>query len=320
MILLLADTPVAGTVDRIAYWIQKITGKECHALIRTNYSHNSFSPRSGAVGAIPGWEGIVADAIRKSDTIIVHNIVSESFLDLIISSKRANSRLLYQYHSPPMEGPQFDYSAIHRTDFDAILGIAQGHCRFVTGAIPVPNIVPDFTFPVELHRADIIFAPHMRTTKHRWSNKFSAEDQALFKALAARRGFSFTDIRSAFGRDSVTPTEVWLYMRAARVVVDDINTGLFHQSAMEGLKAGCAVLSGADLSSISQFSDAIDAPPPPFLPVHNADEATELFTGRRFQKIIDEYGARSHQYGKEYLGERRLAEQHLKVLEPYLPV
>lgn len=318
MILLLADTPVAGTVDRIAYWIQEITGKECHALIRSNYTHNSFSPRCGAIGALPGWEGIVADAVRKSDTIIVHNIVSESFLDLIISSKPTTSRLLYQYHSPPMEAPQFDYSALRRPDFDAILGIAQGHCRFIPEAIPVPNIVPDFTFPVQIHRSDIVFAPHMRTTKHRWSNKFSPDDQALFKALAARRGFSFMDIRSAFGRDSVTPTEVWLYMRAARVLVDDINTGLFHQSAMEGLKAGCAVLSGADLSSISQFSDAIDAPPPPFLPVHNAEDATELFASRHFQQTIDEYGSRSRQYGREYLGERRLAEKHVEVLEPYL--
>lgn len=318
MILLLADTPVAGTVDRIAYWIQKITGKECHALIRSNYSHNSFSPRYGAIGAIPGWEGIIADAVRKSETIIIHNIVNESFLDLIVSSKPKNSRLLYQYHSPPMEPPQFDYSALRRSDFDAILGIAQGHCRFIPDAIPVPNIVPDFSFPVQIHRSDIVFAPHMRTTKHRWSNKFSADDHAMFKALAIRRGFSFMDIRSAFARDSVTPSEVWLYMQAARVVIDDINTGLFHQSAMEGLKAGCAVLSGADLASISQFCDAIDAPPPPFLPVHNADDATELFSSRYFQQTIDEYSSLALQYGKEYLGEYRLAEKHVEILRPYL--
>ena len=318
MILLLAETPVAGTVDRIAYWIQEITGIECYALIRSNYPNNAFSPRCGSIGAIPGWEGIVADAVRKADTIIIHNIVNSNFLDLITGSKREEATLLYQFHSPPMEPPQFDYYALEHARFNAILGIAQGHCRFIENAIPVPNIVPDFKFPVKIHRKDVVFAPHMRTTKHRWSNKFSAEDQTTIRGLAIRKGFTFKDIKSAFGRDSVTPTEVWMFMHSVRVVVDDINTGLFHQSALEGLKAGCAVLSGADISSISQFCDAISAPPPPFLSVSNLAEATELFSSRFLHEIIDKHSLLSHQYAEEYLSERRLAEMHIAALKPYI--
>ncbi|WP_137172903.1 hypothetical protein [Massilia sp. HP4] len=318
MILLLAETPVAGTVDRIAYWIEQLTGIECYALIRSNYPNNAFSPRCGSIGAIPGWEGIVAEAVHKADTIIIHNIVNQGLLDLITGSKREESTLLYQFHSPPMEPPQFDYYALNHKKIDGILGVAQGHCRFIENAIPVPNIVPDFKFPVKIQRKDVVFAPHMRVTKHRWSSKLSAEDQVTLRALAARKSFTFKDIKTAFGRDSVTPTEVWMFMHSVRVVVDDINTGLFHQSALEGLKAGCAVLSGADISAISQFCDAIGAPPPPFLSVSNMDEAAELFSSRYLHETIDKHSALSHQYAEKYLSERRLAEMHLAALKPYI--
>ena len=313
MILLISDTPVAGTVSRIAHWLNKISGHKCLALIKRNYPHNAFRLESGAFGGLPEWEKIVAKSIREADAIFVHNLVDEALLNLIFTTKPVNTCIYYQIHSPPLEPPLFDYrmnSVCY--DFDGILAVAQGYGRFLKNTIVVPNIITDFVSPCEIDKSPLIFSPHMRSTTFRWSAKFSEQDKKLLSASQSKMGnYRISkDIQQLFNREIITHEEMLLYLQAMSVIVDDINTGLFHQTALEALKAGCAVFSAADLESIEEFCVAADVSPPPFVSVHGIEEVIDMMMDSSFRKSLPKIMAASKQYGQLYLSEERLAQRY----------
>lgn len=320
MILLIAETPVAGTVVRLADWIGRFSGGACHALVRRNYPHNAFRLPVGAFGSLPDWERYLARCIRQAHTLIVHNVCDERMLDLIFQVKSSSTCAIYQYHSPPNEPPQYDYAALQRYSFDTVLAVAQGHSRFIEGAIPVPNIIVDSRpLPVPVTKAKTIFSPHMRSTNYRWSNKFSERDQNILRAAEkSLNDFKVVDAQKAFGRAVVTHEEILLLLQATSVVIDDINTGLFHQTALEALKAGCVVLSGADLHAIEDFCMAALAPPPPFIKVAGIEDVLATLGEITSGKGMQAYMCKSNKYAKEYLAEERLARCYFDIISPYL--
>lgn len=320
MILLLSDTPVAGTVVRLAHWIGKLTGIECHAMVKRNYPHNAFNLPSGAFGSLPNWEKTLIKCIGKSNTLIIHNVCDEKLMDLIFSAKKSSACVIYQYHSPPMEPPQFDYATINKYKFDAILAVAQGYSRFIENAIPVPNIIADFKSPLEIVKTKSIFVPHMRSTGYRWSEKFTNTDKNMLdSAQKFMADFQLSEIKKIFNRDVVSHEEILLYLQSTSVVVDDINTGLFHQTALEAVKAGCVVFSAADLYALEDFCIAAQAPAPPFISVSGIDEVIKILIDPSFSKSLDKKRQVSSHYADKFLGEERLANCYFDILKKYAP-
>lgn len=319
MILLISDTPVAGTVTRLAHWISHLSGTECHALVKRNYAHNAFSLPNGAFGSLPNWEKTLIKCIRQSNTLIIHNVCDKGLMDLIFSAKKPSTTIIYQYHSPPMEPPQYDYTPINSYRFDAIFSVAQGHSRFIENAIPVPNIIADFKSPLDIIKTKSVFIPHMRSTNYRWSKKFSNKDKnSLALAQKHMPDFQFSEIKKIFGRDVVTHDEVLLYLQSVSIVVDDINTGLFHQTALEALKAGCVVFSAADLYAIEDFCIAAQAPVLPFIKVKGIDDVIKTLMDSSFTKSLDKTMQTSLSYANKYLGEERLANCYFTTLKEHI--
>lgn len=319
MILLLSDTPVAGTVPRLAHWIRKLSGKECHALIRRNYSHNAFYLSEGVFGCFPEWETVLAPVIRKATTLIIHNICDETFMQFIFSVKNTSSTVLYQYHSPPCEPPQYHYPFLEKYAFDAVFAVAQGHGRFREGAIAVPNIIPDFHSFLTLPKKNVLFIPHLRSRNFRWSNKFNTQD--MKKLLDAKKiidPFEIATIHHVFGRETVTWAEVSFYLQSVNMIIDDIHTGLFHQTALEALKAFCLVFSNADLYSIEEFCLAAKADSLPFIKVSNIEEIIRLLGDTSFVRSIEQQREVIRLYVQKFLGEERLARRYVDILAPYL--
>jgi hypothetical protein len=313
MILLISDTPVAGTVNRIAHWLNKLSGQKCHALTKRNYPHNAFRLNSGAFGCLPEWEKFLVQCVREAKSIFIHNVVDDYLLDLIFASKTADAPIYYQIHSPPLEPPLFDYQVISDYPFNAVLAVAQGYGRFIQNSIVVPNVIADFDLPCSIEKSPLIFSPHMRSTNFRWSAKFT--DKCKKSLLAHQHQFGHyrvsQDVDKLFGRAVITHEEMLLYLQVVSFVIDDINTGLFHQTALEALKAGCAVFSSADLESIEQFCVAADVNSPPFIYVNGIDEVISLLVDSSFRKTLPEIMAKSRKYGQLYLSEERLAQCYL---------
>lgn len=320
MILLISSTPVAGTVTRLAKWIDRLSGINCHALIQRNYSSNAFNIPFGTFECIPEWEKYLSKCINQAQILILHNICDVNLLDLIFATKRSNCCIIYQYHSPPNEPPHYDYSVLQKYNFDVIFSVAQGHSRFIPNSVPVPNVIADLPpCLVPIEKSNIIFSPHLRSTNFRWSNKFSSKDLiSLQLAEKYLHGFRVRDIKNIFGRDIVTHEENLFFLQFCSIVVDDINTGLLHQTTLEALKAGCAVVTGADLQSIEDFCLAVQAPPPPFILARGIDDVIHKLISITNEKQLITNMNKSKIYSNKYLKERRLADCYLKILKQYI--
>jgi len=320
MILLIADTPVAGTVQRFSRWLELLTTEPVVCLIKRNYVGNPFSLRETIpIGSYSKWRDIIISQVKKARRIIVHNINDKETLALIFSNCTDPQKIAYHYHSPPLEAPCEAYDILNYFEFPVIFTTAQGHSRFVNGAITVPNIVSDYEIPFTVDRDKVIFLPHLRSTSFRWSAKLTEADiEALNERKHSLRGFKIKDIKSVFNRDVVSHDEILFYLKCIDIIIDDINTGLFHQVSIEGLKAGAIVFNGADYYSVSDFSDAIEAPPPPFLFVNDVHDLIDTISSSVFQKNIRLLQSRSLVYATEFLTERRLATLAVKKLEIFL--
>jgi hypothetical protein len=310
VILLISDTPVAGTVNRIAYWIGQLSGCKCHALVKRNYPNNAFKLENGTFGGLPNWEDIVAQCVREAQFIFIHNIADSKLLDLIFTARCADTRVYYQIHSPPLEGPLFDYQVISDYPFNKVLAVAQGYGRFIKDSLLVPNIIADFIPPYAIKKSPLIFIPHMRSTSFRWSAKFTESDKKFLLLNRNKIGnYSISkSIQELYGHEAITHEEMLLYLQAVSIIIDDINTGLFHQTTLEALKSGCAVFSAADLESIEQFCIAANVSPPPFINIFGIEEVVSLLTDCSFRKNLSKIMTKSEEYGRLYLSEERLAQ------------
>lgn len=317
MILLISDTPVAGTVPRLANWLQRLSGSDALALVRRNYDHNAFDLPSGTFGNIPNWQDFVYSYVSKADVIFVHNIYDKQLVKFIFNSRRSTAKIFFQLHSPPFEGPAYVYSPLREFEFDKVFAVAQGHGRFIKGSIPVPNVIRDFRSHPHESR-DLVFLPHLRSTSHRWSSKFTDSDLTHINTYKEWiKPYTFFTIPSFFGRNVVTHGELVSALSYFDIIVDDINSGMFHQTALEGLKAGRCVFSAADAVSIRQFCSAADCPPPPFMHVKNIDDVVRTLVSMPRLGMMADQQEKSKNFADQFLGEERLARRYLEVVSRF---
>ncbi|MEP0072764.1 MAG: hypothetical protein ABJE79_08670 [Marinomonas sp.] len=319
MILLISDTPVAGTVDRLATWIKELSGTETVALVKRNYPHHAFELQGGVFGCLPNWESYVLQLVKKASLVILHNVLDEKVINIVFREKKKNVNVIYQLHSPPLEGPQFSYNIFTKYKFDAILSVNQGHGRFIENSIPVPNIVEDFELFMPPEKQDLVFVPHIRSTNFRWSNKFSPENANQLNTSKNLFGkFKVVTIKDLFGRDVVSHSEIQFVLQFCKFIVDDLNTGLMHQTAIEGLKSGCGVFSGADLYTVEEYSKSIEAPPPPLIYVDGIQDVVKFLVRGRCDDFLIENQAEIKKYSRKYLGEERLARIYFDTIKRFL--
>jgi hypothetical protein len=319
MIILLADTPVAGTVNRIALWMERLLEVPVYPLVRRNYAHNAFNLDFGAFGSLPNWEQQISDVLVNADIVFIHNVFDKKLLDIAFSSVKSGALVFFQYHSPPLEPPAYLFSVIRDYPFDHIFAVSQGYGRFFSEATVLPNIVADIFRVPGFKKTNDVFIPHMRTTSFRWSSKVSSEALELLNRYKSIFGnLTITSVKSVFGRDTVTHGETLFYLSSCLAIIDDINTGLFHQTSMEGLKAGCAVFCSADLVSQEEFCVAADCDSLPFIFIHEPTELVGFLAERSVEYKLREHCAKSLSYAEKFLGEERLARRYCDIVQPFL--
>lgn len=324
MILLIADTPVAGTISRLAHWIARLSGLEVIPVIFRNYPNNSFQLPSGAFKAQPNWESTLKKLAGRAKAIFVHNIYSDdpcwsTDLDLVFEEKHPSCRVYFQCHSPPNEPPSLSYAILRTYPFDHVFAVAQGHGRFLPEATSVPNIVPDWTDGIGFDRSDIVFIPHLRVTNWRWSSKITAADIALLKSASGAHNIgSIRDVSHVFGRASVSYNEIRQFLFSSSAVIDDIRSGLIHQTTIEGLKSGCRVFSAADMLSMEEYCNAVDCPPLPIDYAVGGDEVVEILQSRSYRTGMIDSRNKINEFAGKFLTEERLAKQYYKSVSAFL--
>ena len=190
---------------------------------------------------------------EQADIIHLHNYLgleSTAFspIDFAVLARRG-AAVVRQFHSTPqlVAGVMGISPSALLADPLPSLVIAQYPERLYPRAMVVPNFVPEDEpayqpLPAdEPARVDIFFS-HTKTVgafEDRWNTKGAPETAALLARLG-RRGVT-ADVVTGLPLD-----EALARKRRARLVVDDLVTGSYHLTGLEGLAQGKPVLSHLD--------------------------------------------------------------------------
>ena len=189
---------------------------------------------------------------EKADLIHLHNYLdldSKDFSPIAFRSLRKEGKaFVRQFHSSPGLIAQNKGVPVSRLELDSLpsLVCAQFQERFYPKARPVPLIIPqdhpDYQPDHEAVKPSIFFAPtHMADAwTDRWNTKGAPETLRLIKRVARRTGCA---VRFMTQRPI---TEILRERRKCAVMIDELITGSYHTSSLEGLSVGKPVLTFLD--------------------------------------------------------------------------
>lgn len=306
-VLLVAESPVAGTILRFDEALNRSEKFSSFPFVLRGYKNGAFDLPVGAMGAFANWSDLLASRVAAADVVVLHNVAQQSIVDLILASRRKGSRVFYHLHSPPFEPPLYAYEILSANRFDGLFCVAQGHSRFCQGAIAIANIIEDIFLIDGVERRSSVMVGHLRTTGARWSRKVPDKFSGGLEARLAPEGVTVFTTERLFGAETV-PHRIFIQaLQGFDYVVDDVCSGLFHQSSLEALKSGCLVFTAADRTSLDSFCSAADCPEPPFDIVSDPMEvADRVRYYARSPSLLDSKRVAALNYSEKYLQKSRL--------------
>lgn len=268
-------TPLAGMPIRLVQALNRHTGVTARLVDARRfglYDHDLVFAEN------PDEALALAEA---ADVIHLHNYLDYSStafapIDFAALAKKGTP-ILRQFHSTPELVAQV--MGISPKDLLAqdipCLAIAQYPERLYPKALVVPNFVPEgapaYQPGEEPAEWDIFYSPtkDMSAWADRWSTKGMPETVAMLDGLAAATGCR---VRVATGRPLA---EVLAEKRRSRLVVDDLVTGSYHLTGMEGLAQAKPVLARLDARSLEllRYFSGVDAQPFVNVRLEDAPEA-----------------------------------------------
>jgi hypothetical protein len=208
-----------------------------------------------------------AELAAQADVIHLHNYLDYSSRDFapvdFEALRRQDKFFIRQFHSTPQTIATHKRIPVEEVLACEIPSLVIPHCaeRYYPRARVVPNIVPqnDPAYTPGAERDGILFSPSVPTRAwvERWNTKGAPETIEVLARVGRATGCTVTTIQ---GRPL---TEVLEAKRRALVVVDDLVTGSYHLSGLEGLSAGRPVLSFLDarISLVLRVLSGSDANP-----------------------------------------------------------
>jgi hypothetical protein len=192
------------------------------------------------------------ELVKAADIIHLHNYLgyqSREFhpVDFDALGKEGKA-FIRQFHSHPelvAQAMQMDVSDLLSSPIPSLV-IAQFQERFYPNARVVPNIIPQDSITYspghEAISTDIFFSPTSTVSAwdDRWNTKGTPETLELMKHVARKTGCITKCMTNSTFQEAIAEK------RRARVVIDDLITGSYHLSGLEGLSLGKPVFSFLD--------------------------------------------------------------------------
>jgi hypothetical protein len=189
---------------------------------------------------------------RTADIIHLHNYLdyqSKEFDPVNFDALRKEGKaFIRQFHSHPelvAQAMQGGASELLSSPIPSLV-IAQFQERFYPNARVVPNIIPQdsmiYSPGAEPSSHDIFFSPTsvLSAWDDRWNTKGTPETLELMKQVARKTGCTIKCMTNSTFQEAIAEK------RRARVVIDDLITGSYHLSGLEGLSLGKPVFSFLD--------------------------------------------------------------------------
>ncbi|BAH77292.1 glycosyltransferase [Solidesulfovibrio magneticus] len=221
---------------------------------------------------------------ETADILHLHNyldLTSTTFspIDFAALAKRG-AAVVRQFHSTPALVAGTMGIAVQALLADPLpaLVIAQYPERLYPRALIVPNFVPEDEpkyQPADAPPAVDVFFSHTKAVgafEDRWNTKAAPEVRALLARLAQERGIT-ADVATG-----VPLAQALTRKRRSRVVIDDLASGSYHLTGLEGLAMAKPVLSFLDGRCLELLAAFAGTPRCPFLNVR-LEEAGPVIAG-----------------------------------------
>lgn len=263
-----ACTPLAGSPLRIVRALQSHTKIDARLIVVNPVAYGRRTFETDLV-----WDPhdqSLRDRIARSDVLHFHHWMdfhSNPFHVDFDHYLRKGAAAVRQFHTHPLTIAQGSHALADAIIADTTpqLVIGQFHERFYPRARIVPNIVPinDQRYrPIAKQSEDVtvFYAPtaSLSAWQSRWDTKAAPETQRLLKRL--RR--NLPGMRVEIARD--IPHSTCLELRQqSDISIDELATGSYHLSSLEGLSQGVPTLAFLDqrmLSVLASMTGSHDVP------------------------------------------------------------
>ncbi|WP_243360670.1 glycosyltransferase family 1 protein [Fundidesulfovibrio terrae] len=308
-------TPLAGMPVRLVQALNRHTGVDARLVDLKRfglYDHDLVFVESPEEALDLAWE---------ADVIHLHNYLdygSKAFGRIDFGElARAGKRIVRQFHSSPDLVAQvmgITPEALLAQDIPAI-AIAQYPERLYPKAMVVPNFVPEtdeaYLPTSKPPRWDVFYSPtkDLSAWADRWSTKGMPEATAVIEGVAKRTGCRAKIITG------LPLAEALALKRASRIVVDDLVTGSYHLTGLEGLAQGKCVLSFLDERSLALLRHFSGADAHPFVNVRLEDAAEALEYLVREPELTRELGAQGRRWLNDHWPEECMVRFYEHVYE-----
>lgn len=261
---------------------------------------------------------------EKADVIHLHNYLDRSSsqfapIDFAELEKRG-ARLVRQFSSHPATVARrmgIDPADLHTDSMPAIV-LAQFQERFYPAARVMPNLIaetePDYQSAAEVSGAAVLANPTTTAGAwtERWDTKAMPELRRILGQVRRRTGLPTSMI-------SHRPhAELMREKARARIVIDDLVTGSYHLSALEGLAVSRPVLCYLDDRTLRVLRHISGSPDCPFLNVR-LEDALEVILGLLDNgEAADEIGRAGRRWLEDHWSEALGVRAYIEVYEQLL--
>ncbi|EHJ47387.1 glycosyl transferase family 2 [Solidesulfovibrio carbinoliphilus subsp. oakridgensis] len=292
-------TPLAGMPVRLAAALRRHGGLDARLVDATRFG---LFGQDVVFDETPDLAVALAEA---ADVICLHNylgLASTAFAPIDFAAlARRGAAVLRQFHSTPelVAGTMGIPTAALLADPLPSLVIAQYPERLYPRAMVVPNFVPEDedAYRPAAGPPDVdVFFSHTKTVgafEDRWNTKAAPEVTALLADLHRRQGVT-ADIATG-----VPLAEALGRKRRARLVVDDLVSGSYHLTGLEGLSMAKPVLSYLDGRCLELLAAFAGTAKCPFVNVRLEDAGPALLALHADPLAATDIGA----LGREWLVE-----------------
>lgn len=304
-------TPLAGAPIRLVQALNRLTDVKARLVDLKRfgiYDHDVvFSETSEEA------ERLANDA----DIIHLHNYLdcdSQQFAPIDFGKLlKSGKRIIRHYHSTSdwiAEQMGISEEKLLKCMLPSLV-IAQYPERFFTRSHVVPNMVPHYEplylpLPDQEPEFDLFFSPTKTAGafERRWDTKAAPEVTQLIHRVAERTGCTF---KIMSGRPL---EEVLKVKQRSRIVIDDLVTGSYHLTGLEGLAQGKPVLGYIDercLYLLRYFSGSTHCP---FINVRLEDAEAVLLWLLDHPFECEEIGRAGHDWIHMYWNEAKMVQHY----------
>lgn len=264
------------------------------------------------------------DLAMKADIIHLHNYLdldSKDFhpIDFNLLKKRGKA-FVRQFHSHPSfiaNEMKVSVNSLLNSEMPSLV-VAQFQERFYPNAHVVPNIIPQgsnlyspSSLPVKY---DVFFAPTSSNSAwdDRWNTKGALETLILLNELKGKRNF-FTPT------SDLIPLNLLLQEKArSLIVIDELITGSYHLSGLEGLSLGKAVLCFVDSRALYVMREISGSDIIPFVNIRLEDTFEVISYLLDQPSAAVDIGRTSREWIEKYWADSVLAKRYADVYDKLL--